>query len=479
MNFFAPEFFGFYLIVLFLYYKVKIQDQKTIILIASSLFIGLLSPSFLIYTYVFILINYSFALLLKYYSRKPKIRKVLCNSGIILNLGSLVFYKYLNFILDSIEQLFNFLGHPLPLVAVNIIVPIGISYYTFQGLSYLLQVYRGNEPVEKNIIIFSNYFLFFPKFLAGPIELSKNFIPQLRNSVAYDYPSIREGFILILWGAFKKIVIADRLSVIVNGTHADLHSFTGIPLLITFILQPLHLYCDFSGYTDIALGMGKTFGFKLTNNFNRPFFSTGVTMFWQRWHISLSAWCNEFIFKRLSFRKRKWGIWASVYAVFFTFLVIGIWHGPSWNFVIVGLLQGIAINYEFFTRKYRINIGRKLPPKLVLYTSYILTYLFFCLTLIFFNSSTLSDATYFISNMFNDINVTNFNMSIISRLDKIIALLSLCLVFVVDFRQENGKDILNELANLPDWIRRTCYYIICVLIIYFGSPINQFVYMKF
>jgi len=479
VSFFDPEFLVFYLICLVLYYKVRDKDQKFVIFAASSLFIGFISVPFLLYTYLFILVNYIFGLQIKNFSKNPKAQKIICNSGILLNIGSLFVFKYLNFVLSSVSQLFNLFNYSLPISAVNIIVPVGISYYTLQGISYLLQVYRGHEPAEKNIIVFANFILFFPKFLSGPIELSKTFIPQLKKSFAFDYPLLREGFKLILWGAFKKIVIADRLAIIINGVYSDLHSFSGIPLWITFVLQPLHLYCDFSGYTDIAIGIGKTFGLNLTNNFKRPFFSTSVTMFWQRMHISLTFWCNEYIFKRLSFKLRKWGYWAPVFSVLITFLILGLWHGPRWTFIIVGLLQGIAINYEYFTKKYRFAIGKKFPPRLVLYSSYLLTYLFYCFTMTFYNSLKLGDVRYFISNMFTNIDFFNFNMSIISRSDKIIAFFSLLLVFIVEFRQENGKDVFQEIGFWPAWIRKVCYYSLCILIIYFGSSMNEFVYMKF
>ena len=283
----------------------------------------------------------------------------------------------------------------------------------------------------------------------------------------------------MLWGAFKKMVIADRLSMLINGVYSDVGQLSGNPLLITFLLQPLHLYCDFSGYTDIALGIGRAFGFKLTDNFNRPFFSTSVTMFWRRWHISLSNWCNEYIFKRLSFKLRKWGIWASVFSVFVTFLVIGIWHGPGWKFIFLGLLQGIAINYEFFTKRTRLQIAQKLPPQVVLYTSYVLTYLFVCLTLTFFNAASLADAFQFLSNMFTNISLTKFNVIFIPFFDKIIAFLSLAFLIFIEYRQEHGKNIFDEVNVWPKWVRLILYYPIIILIIYFGSPHKDFVYMQF
>jgi len=479
MDFFSPVFFGFFLIVLILYYNVNDKYQKIIILLTSSVFIGSLSLTFLIYTYAFIILNYLFAFLLVKYQQSPGKRRIIFNAGMFVNIGSLVFFKYINFLLSSIVQFLNVFNPEISELSLKIILPIGISYFTFQGIGYLLQIYRGNEDMEKNIIVFSNYFLFFPKFIAGPIEQSKSFLPQLKSVYQYNYSDITEGLRLILWGAFKKMVIADRLAMVINGVYPNMEEMSGNIFLMTFLLQPLQLYFDFSGYTDIALGMGRTLGFKLTDNFRRPFFSTSVTEFWQRWHISLTSWCNEYIFKRLMFKKRKWGIWASVYAVFIAFLVIGVWHGARMNFLILGLLQGIAINYEFFTKRYRLNIGSKLPRKLVLYTSYILVYLFFCFTLVFFNATEVTEAFYFISHIFGAIDISNLSLMFLTNSDKIIVLISVLIAFIIEFRQEYGKDVFSEIGSWPAWTRLGFYYMLCILIIYFGSPSQEFVYIQF
>jgi alginate O-acetyltransferase complex protein AlgI len=480
MDLFSPTFFVFFLAILLLYYFVGIRYQKYLLVIASSVFIGSLSISILIHTYLFILITYVFALFVSRQEKNQKTKKIIFNSGIVVLIGVLVFFKYTNFILSSTLECINFFNPNISIPEIKIIAPIGISYYTFQGIGYLLQIYRGIEPLEKDILIFSNYFLFFPKFLAGPIEQSKNFLPQLKQKHNFVDINILDGFRLIMWGAFKKLVIADRLDLIINGVYPNLHEMSGNAFLITFLIQPLHLYCDFSGYTDIALGIGRTFGFKLTDNFKRPFFSTSVTEFWQRWHISLSSWCNEYIFKRLSFKHRRWKKWAPVYAVFVTFFVIGIWHGPRWNFVLLGILQGIAINYEFFTKRFRLTQGSKLPKNLVLYSSYILVYLFFCFTLILFNATSVSDALYFMSHIFNNINTSDLSLIFLSKYDKIVVLVSLLVVFIVEYRQEIlNKDILYDVYNWPKWLRWAFYYTICFLVIYFGNANQEFVYMQF
>jgi alginate O-acetyltransferase complex protein AlgI len=478
MNLCSPEAICFSLFILILYYIIRPGAQKYLLLMASSIFIYTFSLPFLAYTLLFVLMNYSIIRLLDNKKTKTS-RKLICNTGITLNILSLVFFKYINFIIENIALVLHLFNHSLVFNNLNLIVPIGISYYTFQGISYTLQIYRGHEKIEKDIVVFSNYFLFFPKFIAGPIELSKNFIPQLKEKYQLNYSNLQEGFQLVLWGAFKKMVIADRLSLLIHGVYSNVNNFSSQTLLITFFLQPLHLYCDFSGYTDIALGIGRLFGFKLTNNFNRPFFSTSVTMFWRRWHISLSTWCNEFIFKRLSFKKRKWGNWASVYAVFVTFLIIGIWHGTGWNFIILGLLQGIAINYEFFTKKTRLKIAAELPPKFVLVVSCLITYLFFCFTITFFNSTTLPDTITFISSLFTNTNLTDNSTNLLTTIDKTVLFISVGFLAITEFRQEIGKNIFAEVYSWPTWIRWTIYYAIIALIFLFGSPQQEFVYMKF
>ncbi len=479
MDFFSPAFFGFFIVVLLIYYYVKEKNQKYIILLSSSIFVGLLSISVLFFTYLFILFNFATAKLMGKYNQIPKLKRFIYHTGILVNIGSLVFFKYISWILESISQALHLFNVTWITPAISIIIPIGISYYTFQGISYLIQLYRGNEILEEDIIIYTNYFLFFPKFLAGPIELSRKFIPQLKKSINYDWSNIYQGFQLILWGSFKKLVIADRISLLIDGVYPNLDAFSGNTLIIMFLMQPLHIYCDFSGYTDIALGIGMAFGLKLNDNFNRPFFATSVSMFWQRWHISLTAWCNEFIFRRVIFQKRKWGIWASVYAVFLTFIVIGIWHGPRWNFVILGILQAIVINYEFFTKRLRNKVLAKLPTKLIQYSSYLIVYLFFCISLVFFYAIKLSDAFYIFSNMFVNINLSNLSFEFLSRFDKILLILSLILLISVEFRQEKGKNIFDEINYWPRWFRITVYYILAAIVVYFGSPIQEFVYAQF
>ncbi len=480
MSFFSPEFIGFYFLVLTLYYSFNKKYQELILLISSAFFIGTISIAFLVQTILFVLITYGFAILIE--TRKERGKKALFhfNTIIVILILNLVFFKYINFFIENLVSVLQVFKMEISVKTLKILTPIGISYYTFQAFGYLLQIYRGNEKLNRNIITFSNYFLFFPKLLSGPIEQSKSFFPQLTKKYDCDYNSVVEGFKLILWGAFKKLVIADRLAVLINGVYPRMETLNGNIFIFTLLIQPIHLYCDFSGYTDIALGIGKTFGFNLTDNFNRPFFSTSVTQFWQRWHISLSAWCNEFIFKRIIFKKRKWGKWAPAYAVFVTFLVIGIWHGPRWNYILLGVLQGIAINYEYFTKRKRIIIGNKIPKNLNLFISYIVVYLFFCFTLIFFNAEKVSDSLYFIGHIFKDITDYNSFLHVIPFEELLIAIIAYILVFVVEFRREfSHKDLLLEINIWPRWIKWSLYYILIVVVYLMQAEQTNFIYLQF
>jgi D-alanyl-lipoteichoic acid acyltransferase DltB (MBOAT superfamily) len=243
----------------------------------------------------------------------------------------------------------------------------------------------------------------------------------------------------MLWGFFKTIVISDRLAIIVNSVNGNLEGTPGTLLLINFFVQFFYLYFNFSGYTDIVLGISKVFQVDLLNNFNRPLFATSVSDYWRRWHISLTTWCNDYIFKRIILKRIKWGQWASVYAVIITFLIIGIWHGANWNFIILGLLQGLAINYEFFTRKQRSSLGQKIPLWLNLTLSRLFTLIFICVSHVFFFTKDIQEALFYLSNMFqfSNPNLLSTNPGL-SLKDMVIVSSAFLLVIISEFRDERG-----------------------------------------
>jgi alginate O-acetyltransferase complex protein AlgI len=281
-----------------------------------------------------------------------------------------------------------------------VLTPLGISYITFQAIGYLIEIKRGNEIAEKNIGHFSTFLLFFPKIIAGPVERAHRFLPQLKQDISFKYDNISNGAKLIIWGLFKKLVIADRLSIYVDAVLGNASHHSCISLITGVIFYVFQMYADFSGYTDMALGFAKVLGFDLTQNFNRPFFAKSVTEFWRKWHISLSTWFADYFYNPIAIAKRDWGNWSVVYAFFITFIVLGFWHGANWTFIVFGALQALILTIEFFTRKTRKNLRKKIPLFLNNTLGILFTVAYFAFSLIFFRAINIQEAFIIIKRMF-------------------------------------------------------------------------------
>jgi D-alanyl-lipoteichoic acid acyltransferase DltB (MBOAT superfamily) len=363
---------------------------------------------------------------------------------------------------------------------LEIIIPVGISYYTFQALGYIIRINRGAEKAEKNFVVFATYLTFFPKFLSGPVERSNHFFPQAQKTIEFNADNVSIGLRLFLWGMFKKVVIGNSLAGPVMMVYGDVHHYSGIPLLTIMFIQTIHLYCDFSGYTDMALGSAKVFGIDLIDNFSRPFLAKNVGEFWRRWHISLSSWCNDFIFSPFIVKYRKLGNRAAVIGIFLSFFVIGIWHGANWTFVVLGILQGMAITYEFYSKRKRLQIASKLPQKFVVFASRVITFLFFCFTLIFFNSHSIHDAWYFITHIFTDIKIQLQGYDFIYEKEKFFVAMGLfSLIFTMEYFQEKGRNLLGYFLSKPWYIRWMGYYTLVLLVFYYSGGEETFVYLQF
>jgi len=479
MIFSTLEFFIFIIVLLVLYYQVKKIHQWFILLLASTAFLGYLSVNFLVYTYLIILINYFLGIYIDKQSRKKR-RHYLYMTGIVFNIAQLVFFKYINFLIENMNSFLGVFEPGSEIQYIDIIIPVGISYYTFECIGYLIEIYRGSAKSERHFGLFASYILFFPKLLAGPIERSKTFLPALRRSYNFDRQLFNDGIIQIFWGLFKKLVIADRLVLLINNVYGNVTEFTGIPLLVVLVLQVFHIYCDFSGYTDIAIGIGKLFGLRLSNNFDRPLFSQNVSMFWRKWHMTLSNWCNDYIFKRILLKRMRWKKWAAVYGVFVTFLIIGIWHGSGWNFVILGALQGVAINYEFFTKRKRLQVASKLNSYWVKFFSRLIVFFFFAVTLVFFNAKSVGDSYYFITHLFKGVEwkLSGYNMGV-THTDHIIGLIGILIVLMFDYLNEKGIYIRDALKTRPVF-RWSLYYGLVISVLMFGKfAAADFVYFQF
>jgi D-alanyl-lipoteichoic acid acyltransferase DltB (MBOAT superfamily) len=391
--------------------------------------------------------------------------------------------RYASFAVDPLLHLLN-LDIQVSKLS-DIIVPIGISYFTLQGIGYIINIKMGWEKPERKFLDFLLYITFFPKFLSGPIERSNHFLQQLKTNLSFNENQIAIGLRIALLGFFKKVAIADQMAPFVNGSFANLDTADGFTIWILLIILPVYLYFDFSGYTDIAIGIAKAFGINLLPNFNRPFFSENVTLFWKRFHISLASWFGDYIFRQIVFKRRKWKIYSSIYAVLITWTLFGIWHGAGWNFMFLGLMQAIAINYEFVTKKWRSRFFSKYPESFRIWLGRILTYLFYGVSLVFFFSPDLQSAFTVFSKLFefSQLHIT------LSRREAILFIVSIIYVLLflyIEFLYTDRKTTYDKLVAYwsdPGKKRRltrwTFYYLLLVVIFITGGGEQEFVYFQF
>ncbi len=480
MLLFSFNFFVFLTIAFIVYYMVGIKYRYLVLFVTSTVFVSFISIQVALYSVLFATINYFIGILLKKNTNKPKLKNRIFWAAIVFDIGFLAFFKYINFIFKNVNDLAGFLSINAELPYLNIITLVGISYYTFQALGYVIRVNRGAEEAILSYPKFATYLLFFPKFLSGPVERSNHFFPQIDNLKKFDQAKITEGLRLFLWGAFKKVVIADTLYAPVSLAYNNVHEYSGVPLIIVFIIQFIYVYCDFSGYTDMALGAAKLFGIDLVDNFRRPFLARNISEFWKRWHISLSSWCNDFIFYPFIVKFRKLGDTAAVLGIFVTFLIIGVWHGANWTFVVLGLLHGFAIIYEFYTKRFRTRIGAKLPKFMVDIISWGAVYVYMCVTLVFFFSKSLSDALYYFKHMFVGFEFVFKGYGFFPEGSKFpFALLIFALIYISEIISEKKKNIPQLFFNQPKWVRWAGYYILILLIFIYTAEAESFVYMEF
>ena len=474
-----------YLCILFiltfiLYYSVKRQYQPFVLFASSFLFIVFFSVSIALFSIVFTILNYYLGIMLEKYRNKQALKYKLFWLSIVIDVAILIFFKYFFPFFENLNSIFFSSGMYSKFPYGSIMIPVGISYYTFQALGYVIRIDRGIEKAEHNFFAFAAFLLFFPKLLSGPVERSNHFLPQLNNQIKFEGNNIESGLRLFLSGLFKKVVIADNLYGAVSSVYGDVHHFAGVPLLIVLIIQPIYIYCDFSGYTDMALGISKLFGINLVNNFDRPFLARNISEFWRRWHISLSSWCNDFIYSSFIIKFRRWKIKAVIFGIFLTFLIVGIWHGANFTFVILGLLQGIAIVYEFYTRRTRLKFSSRFPKNLVNILSRTFVFLFMAISMVFFFANSVEQALYLISHLFRN---THFNPAEIdfikNKPEFLIALICFLGLFLIEMLNEKGKNLLPIYLKQPILIRCFGYLTLLLLSWLFYSGIHTFYYMRF
>jgi alginate O-acetyltransferase complex protein AlgI len=308
--------------------------------------------------------------------------------SLVANIGILSVFKYYNFFIDNFNEVLALLHLSVkPLPFWNVILPLGLSFHTFQAMSYTLEIYRGNQRPERHFGIYALYVMFYPQLVAGPIERPQNIMHQYREYHPFNPDMFWDGMRLMLWGLFKKVVIADRLAYYVNTVYASPAEYHSLNIVVAMVFFAFQIYCDFSGYSDIALGAARSMGFRLMVNFNRPFlYATSITEFWRRWHISLYTWFNDYLYTPLLIAYREYGKWAIAGGMLFTFFISGLWHGADWAFVIWGLLHGSALVYEMLTKKARKKASKSIPSYIYTPLSLLLTFIVLNLIWVFFRA---------------------------------------------------------------------------------------------
>lgn len=406
MLFNSFEFLIFLPIVFLLYWFVfkPLKWQNLFVVAASYLFYGWWDWRFLILIAITTFCSYASGLLIQKYAGRRTRRRIVCATNILLNLIILGIFKYLNFFGENFALLLDALGFKCDWVTLDILLPVGISFYTFQALSYTIDVYRGNIQPTRNIVAFFAFISFFPQLVAGPIERATNLLPQFLAPRRFDYAKAVDGMRQILWGLFKKMVVADNCAVAVNMIFGQYQSFDGLTLFIGALLFTFQIYGDFSGYSDIAIGTARLFGINLMRNFNYPYFSRDIAEFWRRWHISLTTWFRDYLYFPLGGSRR--GKWKSIRNTFIIFLVSGMWHGANWTFICWGAYNAalfLPLLISGHNRRYTGVVAQgRLLPSLKELLQMAVTFLLVVIGWIIFRAENINDAFNYITLMVTD-----------------------------------------------------------------------------
>lgn len=359
MLFNSIDFLIFFPIVALIYFLMPQRVRYIWLLAASYYFYMSWNPQYALLIAASTIITWAAGLLLenvknsKNAAIQKKILLVLC---LLINLSILFFFKYYNFALSNISTVFHYLGISVRLPSFDVMLPVGISFYTFQAIGYIIDVYRGEIKAQHNLFRYALFISFFPQLVAGPIERSRNLMHQIYETHSFNPQKVRDGLLLMIWGFFEKLVLADRIAILVTAVYEDYDAYTGAQIAVATILFAFQIYCDFAGYSDIAIGAARVMGFELMKNFKSPYFATTVSAFWRNWHISLTSWFRDYVYIPLG--GNRCSKWKWCRNLLITFSVSGLWHGASWNFVIWGGLNGLYQVVGKLTKKYRLMLQR-------------------------------------------------------------------------------------------------------------------------
>lgn len=490
MLFNSIDFAIFFPIAFIAYWIVasKKNARNIFLIIASYIFYGWWDWRFLLLIAFSSLVDFMVGKAIHKATSNKRRKYLLCTS-LVVNLGFLAYFKYFNFFVESFVDAFRLFGSELSSPALDIILPVGISFYTFQTLSYTIDIYRKQIEPTNDWPAFFAFVSFYPQLVAGPIERASHLLPQFAKTYKFNYKLVKSGVLLMAFGLFKKMVIADRAALYVNEVYNNPNYHDGTAYAYATLLFAFQIYCDFSGYSDIAIGAARTMGFDLMKNFDSPYFSKSLTEFWRRWHISLSTWFRDYVYIPLGGSKKgKYRTYANLFIVF---LVSGLWHGAAMTFVIWGAIHGAILVFEKATYKAKQPIYSRVGLATSNYSNSLgfglLTFVIVCFAWVFFRANSLADSLIISSGMINDFNwgtvFENETYLIGLKTNEfkllIISILLLC-IFEVFHKRYNLVSLLNKQGTLFRW---GVYLLIVFSIVLFGvygdRNISEFIYFQF
>jgi alginate O-acetyltransferase complex protein AlgI len=491
MLFNSVQFLIFFVVVTTLYFALPHRFRWAMLLAASFYFYMAFVPIYVLILVLTIVIDYLAGIWIEESSGKK--RKMFLLASILANCGVLAFFKYYNFLNDSLLHLFNLTGLKYPVPFLSIILPIGLSFHTFQAMSYTIEVYRGTQPAERHFGIYALYVMYYPQLVAGPIERPNNLLHQFHAVHTFEHDRVTDGLKLMLWGFFQKVVVADRVAPFVNQVFDHPANYQGPAIAVASVFFAFEIYADFAGYSDIAIGASQVMGIKLMTNFRRPYFSKSISEFWKRWHISLSTWFRDYLYIPLGGNRSGYGHW--LFNLFFTFLISGLWHGAKWTFVIWGALNGIYLIAEILAARALASVpsgtqqsffGRAWNAMKIPFT-----FALICFSWIFFRANTTGDAFQLVAslgngwgtllNRFADKEYIKANILLgFDSADFLKALAAIGLLLAVHVMQER-ESVRKRIADCPLPLRWAVYYAAVMIILFFGAFNNaqQFIYFQF
>ena len=485
MLFNSLSFLVFFPVVTAIYFLLPHKFRWLHLLIASCIFYMAFIPIYILILFFTIIVDYFAGILIEGASGQR--RKTYLLLSLVANIGVLALFKYYNFInqiFNGITQWFQ-VGYSSPFL--SIILPIGLSFHTFQAMSYTIEVYRGHQKAERHLGIYALYVMFYPQLVAGPIERPQNLLHQFYERHSFEYERVADGLKLMLWGMFKKIVIADRLAVYVDAAYKSPQDQSGLTLMIATVFFAFQIYCDFSGYSDIAIGAAQVMGFKLMTNFKRPYQAESIPEFWKRWHISLSTWFRDYLLFSLGGNRIKWRFQLNL---FLTFLVSGMWHGANWTFLLWGALNGFYLLCSIWTADLRARfvkfIGLTAFPRFHRVVKIAITFALTCYAWIYFRANSVADAIYINKamarsalNLFRETMGGAAVFAPFTQREFVFVLLAIAFMEWVQFIQSK-MSIRATLATKPIWFRWSVYYAGVLSIFFLGKYGNrQFIYFQF